>query len=737
MHPPARRLIWFFLPILFLVLNFLAWLWLYAQFLNNYFLVPNPFTVQLSLLQWLPGLAAVAVILPQIRSVDPHRKWAWFFLALPLALGPLASTFEHLSPADLLFAMIPLSRLLHSLAFLCALTAVFFFAPVPAGRFGRLRFLLDLIIHAASWGVLLWFLVVDPILQPVSVGAEFRSWTSLYAILDLVLLMLVLWLQGQTPHPPGYLWPLAGAFFLFSIFDIVSGWISLQGDSHAYIWTGFLMLGGYGMTIGSAILAGRMAESGKQGGWAEPPPAGWARLLARWRSIEARWLPLASTLALAFFLLAQWSRTRSIDPVLVVCTVGVCLLLFLREGVIAGQAEVVGYAVLMENLEDPAFICTEDGAVRLENSSLRRLFSAARRGKRLADLLTVRPGWDFLLGEAGQTGWKGEVWVESGDRGGFPAWLVLQRLPREEGRPESFAGLLHDLSPQRKQEESLRAAYRQAEDSRQALEELSGKLEDKVREKTADLSRALDQLEEQNRLLRSLDRLKSDFVALTSHELRTPLMGIRAGLELTLARKPALPKDACANLQLVQRESERLTRFVENILDLSALEAGRLPLQAAPLRVEAALESARMALAAAHGGLESRNLQRLSISIAEDLPEVLADEHVLASVLFQLIDNAFKYAPEGAVQVTAGRAADSVELTIADQGPGVPPDQRKRLFLMFSRLEDADSPKTGGVGLGLHISRKMVEAMGGSLDLLPSQKGMTLSLRLPLLAEEP
>ncbi len=88
--------------------------------------------------------------------------------------------------------------------------AVFFFAPLPEVRFGRLRFLMDMIIHTASWGMILWFLLIEPILSPVRVSMDMRFWIALYSILDLVLLMLVVWLQGQAVRPSRALWWLAG-----------------------------------------------------------------------------------------------------------------------------------------------------------------------------------------------------------------------------------------------------------------------------------------------------------------------------------------------------------------------------------------------------------------------------------------------------------------------------------------------------------------------------------------------
>jgi signal transduction histidine kinase len=735
MRVTPRQAVWRVLFFVFLAANIAGWIWLYAQFLRYFFLEPNPFRISLSLLQWLPALGAAVFILPRMLASDPHPRRGWFFLALALLLWVIGDLSEYLLPVFLGASALPVSRFAHVAAFVLAFAAIFLFSPIPPGRFGRLRFLLDLVIQGSAWGVLLWFLVVQPTLQPAAALTEGYVWMAAYAILDLILLMLILWVQGQSRRPRFPMWLLAGGFFFISIYDLVTGWIAGQGAAHAYIWTGFLLLGGYTLIIGAAVVPEqpRLPEDSSA---AEPEGRGLARLRLRWQRLENRWLPPASALALAVFLFAQWGRSGTLDPLLLLGTIIVSLLLFLREGVIAGQAETIGYAVLLENLEDPVFICTAVGGLTLENSALRALLPAKRGSRRLVDLIPVHPEWPHLLREAAGSGWKGEIIVESAARKPFPAWLVLQRLPREEGQPERFAGLLHDLSPQRRQEESLRAAFQQAEESRLALEQLSAQLEERVRQKTADLSRALDQLEEQNRLLRSLDRLKSDFIALTSHELRTPLAGIRAGVELTLSRRPPVPQDARANLELVQHEAERLTRFVERILDLSAFEAGRLPLQVVPLRIRVIWEAVRTALASAHGGPDGASLRRLQVDLVEDLPEVMADEHILASVLFQLIDNAIKYSAEGIVQVDAVPAPDWVDVVIRDHGPGIPADQRDQLFRMFTRLEDADTGRAGGVGLGLYISRKMVEAMAGSLELLPVSEGLALRLRLPRSPEE-
>ncbi len=736
MRVPGRPLLPRLLPVVSFGAAILAWLWLYSRFLRNFYYVPNPFLIPLSLLQWLTGFTAAILALARVRREEGSARRAWFFLGLALTFWPLADGLEQFFPADWLLFHNLLPRPIHLLAYGLALASVFFFAPVPEARFGRLRFMVDMVIHAASWGVILWFLLVEPVLQPLQSNLDLRFWIALYSILDLILLMLIVWLQGQAAKTSRMLWMVAGGIFLLAVHDLVTGWIVLQGGTQAYVYTGFLMVGGYALIGAAAAGTGKpVPNTGAADSRGLPAADAAHGLRWRWRRIEERWLPLASTAALAIFMVAGWRRTGEVESLLLLATLALSLLLFLREGIIAGQAEVAGYAMLLEHIEDPAFICDGKGRVLLDNPPLRRLHSYSRSGSRLTDLLPVSPEWDFLLREARAQGWGGEVWVTSSERGSFPAWLVVQRLPSEEGRRERYAALLHDLSPQRRQEESLREAYRQTEESRQALEQLSGQLEEKVVEKTADLSAALEQLEEQNRLLRSLDRLKSEFVALTSHELRTPLMAISGGLELIASHKKPLPADIRANLELVRKESERLSRFVENILDLSALEAGRMPLQIGPLRIADSLEQARTALAAAHGGLESRNLRRLKIHLPDGLPEVAADAHIVASIFFQLVDNAFKYAPDGPVSVTAKAVPEGVEVVVADRGPGIPAEKRERIFQMFSRLEDRDTPRVRGVGLGLYISRKMVEAMGGAIDLLPAEQGLALCIRLKRFSE--
>jgi K+-sensing histidine kinase KdpD len=218
----------------------------------------------------------------------------------------------------------------------------------------------------------------------------------------------------------------------------------------------------------------------------------------------------------------------------------------------------------------------------------------------------------------------------------------------------------------------------------------------------------LKQLEAQNRLLRDLDQMKSEFVSLVSHELRTPLTSLHGGMELLLS-KHNLPKKTRGPLALMQGEVMRLTRFVVNILDVSSVEAGKLHIHMQPVPV---------------GVLVGRVIQELSvqpgagrIQVLLDRPElrVMADETVLHSILLHLLDNALKYAPEGDVQLLVATGRGRARFQVIDRGPGIPEQKRHLLFRRFQRLDSSDSQAVYGYGLGLYFSRKMVAAMQGKL----------------------
>jgi signal transduction histidine kinase len=285
-----------------------------------------------------------------------------------------------------------------------------------------------------------------------------------------------------------------------------------------------------------------------------------------------------------------------------------------------------------------------------------------------------------------------------------------------DGRQVLIAGAAHDLSEQKRQKEEVQKAYDELKVVYGQLEELNQKLEKKVDERTGTLQEAYKKLEEQNSMLQELDKLKSDFVSMVSHELRTPLTSLNGGLELLLNRKGRTIPDL-EPLSLMKNEVQRLTRFVENILDLSAMEAGRLEVQPVPVSLAAIAENISAQL------LSTPGAERIQIDLPEDLPPVVADPGFLNSVINHLVDNAIKYAPAEAVIVDAVRQGKRLRIQVTDHGPGIPKEKRPLLFKRFQRLDARDSQVVYGYGLGLYFSQRMLQAMGSKLGFEEPLRG--------------
>jgi K+-sensing histidine kinase KdpD len=241
------------------------------------------------------------------------------------------------------------------------------------------------------------------------------------------------------------------------------------------------------------------------------------------------------------------------------------------------------------------------------------------------------------------------------------------------------------------------------------LESFNTSLETKVAEKTFSLIKATVQLEQQNATLQRLDELKSDFVSLVSHELRAPLTNISSGIELLLESPDELSREAAETLEIVEAEVRRLGRFVETILDVTALDAGRIPFFSVPTAIQAVVETLKKQFASLPGW------ERIVWKIPVDMPYLYADERALSSILIHLIDNANKYAPEGPINIDARVEGSRGAIRVSDCGPGIPPDSIPLLFNKFYRLHQGDSQATYGHGLGLYIVSRLLQMMDGEI----------------------
>ena len=193
-----------------------------------------------------------------------------------------------------------------------------------------------------------------------------------------------------------------------------------------------------------------------------------------------------------------------------------------------------------------------------------------------------------------------------------------------------------------------------------------------------------------NQELRQLDRMKTEFVSLVSHQLRAPLTNINGALEIVSADATALPPASQRTLQILTQESQRLSRLIQRILDVSRLEAGRLPLHLGPVALEPLLARAAESTLGVAGETPWR------LEVPSGLPPAWADEQLLGEVVRNLLENAVRYAPPGGpVVVDVVARDDDLEIGVTDEGPGVPAEEQARIFGSFHRLGDVDTRDRG------------------------------------------
>jgi len=228
--------------------------------------------------------------------------------------------------------------------------------------------------------------------------------------------------------------------------------------------------------------------------------------------------------------------------------------------------------------------------------------------------------------------------------------------------------------------------------------------------------------------MRRLETVRRDFVANVSHELRTPVASVRSAAETLRMAIEHDPKAAAQFIDIIERNGRRLGELINDLLDLSRIEAKeyRLKLETTDLR-----QLCEKTIAPFEDRALSRNM-RLAVEIPDGFPTVLVDQSAFDRILTNLVDNALKYCPDGAsVLIGAREAGKKIQVVVSDSGAGIDAKHLPRLFERFYRVDNGRSRDMGGTGLGLSIVKHLVEAMGGevSVESLPG-RGSTFAFTL-------
>lgn len=235
-----------------------------------------------------------------------------------------------------------------------------------------------------------------------------------------------------------------------------------------------------------------------------------------------------------------------------------------------------------------------------------------------------------------------------------------------------------------------------------------------------------------NKKLKMLDKLKDEFVSIASHELRTPLTAVKGYLWLAINKSPTpLPPEVATNLKIAHDSTERLSRMVEDMLTISRIEGHRLKLDVEDFDLNELAQQVHDELAIR----ASAKKIEFTFTPFPALLQFRGDKEKIRECIINLTGNALKFTPElGKINVNITQVHDNIVIKVVDTGPGISPEDKQKLFQKFSKLESSyQKVKESGTGLGLYITKQIIDMHGGSITV-DSQlgQGTTFSIVLPI-----
>lgn len=333
-------------------------------------------------------------------------------------------------------------------------------------------------------------------------------------------------------------------------------------------------------------------------------------------------------------------------------------------------------------------------------------------------LLTFLAPWagDSLAGSGPSLAWLGWTSAGAGALLAVVVWL-------------SYDGIIRLATSTLKELDRALQAVNDARSQRMELKQI----EEDLLQATREQARLLERLKASNQAAEEARQTKQEFIAMVSHELRTPLNMVIAYSEL-ITQSPHLyrgrvPAALLADMAVIHRNAQHLSKLVDDILDLSQIDAGRMALSKSWTDIAAV---AREAAEAVRPLFETKRLA-LAVDTADAMPLVFCDQTRIRQVMINLLSNGGRFTEEGGVTLRVWEEADHLHITVRDTGPGIAPDQQAHLFEPFQQLDASIRRKHGGSGLGLNITKHFVEMHDGRIWLESElDKGTTFHVVLPV-----
>jgi PAS domain S-box-containing protein len=382
--------------------------------------------------------------------------------------------------------------------------------------------------------------------------------------------------------------------------------------------------------------------------------------------------------------------------------------------------------LIIDSVADPIVVTDAAGATSLMNEPAERLFTLPRTASEMEQRWVQANDAHFSSFIAGmlvsadrrRVGEIGLLDARTGEP--MPVEAIAGKILSDHGELTAVVTILHD------RREAIEKA-RLYEQLKQATDEL----ERRIQAATADIAQQNELLRRQAIELEQASALKSQFLANMSHEFRTPLNAM-LGYTSMLLQGVAGPLDAPIRRQLSRIESNgrHLLTIINEILDISRIEAGRMPLQMSKVRVPELIAEVKAELEP----IILRSKLAITVDVPRDLPLLLSDRQKVKQILLNLLSNALKFTHQGGVTVSAipHSRERTLHLAVRDTGIGIAPTDQEKIFEDFRQLDNTPTRPYGGTGLGLSICRRLAQMLNGRIAVQSEPgKGSTFTLILP------